>query len=192
MVLGITGGVGCGKSTVLHLLSSQYGAKLLMADDIGHEVMEPGMPAWREIREQFGEEILTEEGTVDRNRLASLIYQDDAKRLLLNHIVHPHVFQEIKNRIKEWKEEPLIVLETAILFETGCDALCDEVWWVDTDRETRIQRLMSSRGYTREKAESIMSKQLGEEEWEKKSHHRIDNNNEEKNLFIQIKELLGI
>lgn len=192
MVLGITGGVGCGKSTVLHLLSSQYGAKLLMADDIGHEVMEPGMPAWREIREQFGEEILTEEGTVDRDMLASLIYQDDAKRLLLNHIVHPHVFQEIEKRIKEWKEEPLIVLETAILFETGCDALCDEVWWVDTDRETRIQRLMSSRGYTREKAESIMSKQLGEEEWEKKSHHRIDNNNEEKNLFIQIKELLGI
>ena len=192
MVLGITGGVGCGKSTVLNLLASHYGAKLLVADNLGHEVMEPGKPAWREIREQFGEGILTEEGTVDRNRLAALIYQDDAKRLLLNQIVHPYVYKEIEREIAEWKEEPLIVLETAILFETGCDALCDEVWWVDTDRETRIQRLMESRGYAREKAEAIMSKQLTEEEWGKLSHHRIDNNKDEKNLCIQIKELLGI
>lgn len=192
MVLGITGGVGCGKSTVLNLLASHYKAKLLIADDIGHEVMEPGMPAWREIREQFGEEVFTDKGEVCRNRLAALIYQDDSKRLLLNHIIHPYVFKEIERRLEEWKEEPLIVLETAILFETGCDVLCDEIWWIDTDKETRIQRLRDSRGYTREKAESIMKKQMREEEWAERCHRRIDNNKDEKNLCVQIKELLGI
>lgn len=191
MVLGITGGVGCGKSTVMRLLASLYGAKVLIADEIGHEVMEPQTAAWREIREAFGEEVFTGEGTINRDRLAALIYQDDGKRLLLNRIIHPHVFREIQRRIREWNEEPLIVLETAILFETGCDALCDEVWWIDTDREERIRRLIRSRSYTREKAEAIMKKQLGESEWAKRCHHRIDNNQDEKKLCIQLKELLG-
>ena len=100
MVLGITGGVGCGKSTVMRLLASQYKAEILMADEIGHEIMEPEKEAWREIREKFGEEVLTEKGEIDRDRLAAIIYQEDEKRVLLNHIVHPHVLREIRRRIK--------------------------------------------------------------------------------------------
>ena len=191
MVLGITGGVGCGKSTVLRLLASQYKAEILMADEIGHEIMEPEKEAWREIREKFGEEVLTEKGEIDRDRLAAIIYQEDEKRVLLNHIVHPHALREIRRRIKEWGGGSLIVLETAILFETGCDVLCDQIWWVDTDRETRIRRLSETRGYSRQKAEMIMNKQLGETEWQKRCDHRIDNNGDEKNLCRQIKELLG-
>lgn len=191
MVLGITGGVGCGKSTVLRFLATQYQAKILMADEIGHQVMEPEREAWKEIREQFGEEVFTCEGTIDRDRLAAIIYQEDEKRILLNRIVHPYVFQEIKSKIREWGSSSLVVLETAILFETGCDLLCDQIWWVDTDRETRIRRLMDTRGYSRQKSESIMKKQLGETEWAKRCDHRIDNNGDEKNLCMQIKELLG-
>lgn len=191
MVLGITGGVGCGKSTVLRLLAAKYQAKILMADEIGHQVMEPEREAWKEIREKFGEEVFTGEGKIDRDRLAAVIYRDDGKRNLLNSIVHPHVMRDIKKKIEEWREEPLIVLETAILFETGCDILCDQIWWVDTDRETRIWRLMETRGYSRQKLESIMKKQLGETEWAKRCDHRIDNNGDEKNLCMQIKELLG-
>ena len=192
MVLGITGGVGCGKSTLMRLLASHYQAKLLIADEIGHEVMEPHTAAWQEIRKTFaGEGIFTEGGDIDRERLAALIYRDDEKRLLLNRIVHPHVFREIERRLREWRDEPLVVLETAILFETGCDVLCDEIWWIDTDREERIRRLIRSRGYTRERAEAIMDRQLGEAEWEDKCHHRIDNNQDEKNLYAQLKELLG-
>ncbi len=191
MVLGITGGVGCGKSTVLRLLETEYGARVMLADNIGHEMMEQGKPAWQEIRKRFGEEILTARGEVDRDRLASLIYQDDEKRLLLNQIIHPCVRKEMERRIEEWRDEPLVVLETALLFETGCDVLCDEVWWVDAGREIRIQRLMDSRGYTREKAEAIMSRQMSEDDWRERCHHRIDNNKEEKKLTVQIKELLG-
>ena len=191
MVLGITGGVGCGKSTVLRLLASQYKAEILMADEIGHEIMEPEKEAWREIREKFGEEVLTEKGEIDRDRLAAIIYQEDEKRVLLNHIVHPHVLREIRRRIKEWGGGSLIVLETALLFETGCDAPSDQLWRLDTDRETRIRRLSETRGYSRQKAEMIMNKQLGETEWQKRCDHRIDNNGDEKNLCRQIKELLG-
>lgn len=97
----------------------------------------------------------------------------------------------MERRIEEWRDEPLVVLETALLFETGCDVLCDEVWWVDAGREIRIQRLMDSRGYTREKAEAIMSRQMSEDDWRERCHHRIDNNKEEKKLTVQIKELLG-
>ena len=99
MVLGITGGVGCGKSTVLRLLETEYGARVMLADNIGHEMMEQGKPAWQEIRKRFGEEILTARGEVDRDRLASLIYQDDEKRLLLNQIIHPCVRKEMERRI---------------------------------------------------------------------------------------------
>lgn len=191
MVLGITGGVGCGKSTVLKLLETEYGARVMLADDIGHEMMEQGKPAWLEIRKQFGDGILTPEGEVDRDRLASLIYQDEEKRQQLNGIIHPCVRKEMERRIEEWREEPLVVLETALLFETGCDILCDEIWWVDAGRELRIRRLMDSRGYTRQKAEAIMNRQMSEDDWRVKCHHRIDNNEEEKKLSVQIKELLG-
>ncbi len=191
MVLGITGGVGCGKSTVLKLLETEYGARVMLADDIGHEMMEQGKPAWLEIRKQFGDGILTPEGEVDRDRLASLIYQDEEKRQQLNGIIHPCVRKEMERRIEEWREEPLVVLETALLFETGCDILCDEIWWVDAGRELRIRRLMDSRGYTRQKAEAIMNRQMSEDDWRVKCHHRIDNNEEVKKLSVQIKELLG-
>lgn len=192
MILGITGGVGCGKSTVLHLLASRYGAKIIVADEIGHVVMEPGTGAWQEIRETFGPEVIRPDGTIDRAELAGIIYQDDEKRQMLNSIIHPRVFLEIQHMLREWREEPLVVIETAILFETGCDRLCHRIWWIDTERETRILRLMESRGYSREKAEDIMRSQMSEDEWRIRCHHRIDNNGNIENLLSQMKELLYI
>ncbi len=165
MVIGITGGIGSGKSTVLRLLQKKYHAKLLMADELGHAVMERGQPAFDAVRELFGDAVLAADGGIDREKLARIVYADEGRRNLLNSIVHPCVWEEIRKQLREWEKEPLVVLETAILFETGCDALCDEVWGVCTGREIRIQRLMRSRGYTREKAESIMASQMTEEEY---------------------------
>ena len=182
MVIGLTGGVGCGKSTVMEILQREYGAKLLIADDIGHVVMEKGHPAYDAVREQFGEGILCEDGSIDRGALAQLVYADERKLNQLNAIIHPCVVEEISEKLQEWRTEPLIVLETAILFETGCDAFCVEIWGIHTNREIRIKRLMESRGYTREKAESIMKQQMGEEEYQKRCDRVLPNNGDRMDL----------
>lgn len=190
MVIGITGGVGCGKSTVMALLQEEYGAKILIADEIGHLVMEKGRPAYDEIRRTFGGGVIKQDGSIDREALSGIVYGDEEKLALLNGIVHPRVREEIRTKLLAWKEEPLIVLETAILFETGCDTLCDEVWAVVTGREIRIERLISSRGYTREKAESIMAKQLGEEQFLERCGRIIQNNGDLEMLKQQLRELM--
>jgi dephospho-CoA kinase len=190
MVIGVTGGVGCGKSALMNIMKKKYKAKILMADDMGHELTEQGQSAYNRICEEFGTEILAEDGNIDRNMLAEIIYKDDKKRILLNRIVHPCVIEEIRKKLSEWKEEPLVVLETAILFETGCDRLCDEIWAVLTNRDIRIERLMRSRGYSREKAESIMAKQMTDEEYRKRCHRIIQNDGDFEELEKQIRKYL--
>ena len=162
MVIGITGGVGCGKSTVLNLLEEKYGAKIIEADALGHEAMKPGTEP----------------------------YQKICGRERLNAIVHPFVKEQICKQLDEWKDEPVVCLETAILFETGCDTLCDIIWAVVTDKELRIQRLMESRGYSREKTESIMRVQLSDKEWEKRCDALLVNNGNLQKLQERIEELL--
>lgn len=190
MVIGVTGGIGCGKSTVMGILENDYGAKVLIADDIGHEVMKKGMAAYEEILAAFGESVKGENGELDRTALAERIYGDDRKRARLNEIIHPHVIKEIKNRLAEWKNEPLVVLETALMFETGCDKLCCQVWGIDTQAEERIRRLIRTRGYTREKAEAIMEKQLSAEEYRNRCDVVIDNSGTPDSLKGRLSELL--
>ncbi len=158
-VIGIAGGVGSGKSTVLNILRQKHDAVVCMADELGHEVMRPGTAGYERIRQTFGEAILSPGGEVDRERLARQVYCDPDQLGRLNAIVHPLVLSEIRRRISGRDHRRLFILETALLFETGCDQLCDEVWGVVTEDEIRIQRLMDSRGYTREKSESIMRNQ---------------------------------
>lgn len=158
-VIGIAGGVGSGKSTVLNILRQKYDAVICMADELGHDVMRPGTAGFDRIRQTFGEAILLPDGEIDREHLARQVYRDPDQLGRLNAIVHPLVLSEIRRRIRERDQDRLFILETALLFETGCDQLCDEVWGVVTEDEIRIQRLMDSRGYTREKSESIMGNQ---------------------------------
>ena len=190
MVIGITGGVGCGKSTVMKLLQEQYGAKLLVADELGHQVMEPGTQAYALIRQKFGEDLVLENGQLDRNLLAERIYADERGREKLNAIIHPCVKEMIRQKLEEWREEPLVCLETAIMFETGCDEFCNQVWCVLTERETRIRRLMESRGYSREKAEAIMRVQLPDEEWIRRCDECVENNGNLSKLLKRLQELL--
>lgn len=191
MVIGITGGVGCGKSTVIHLLEERYKAKVIVADDLGHQAMEPGTPVYDRIRKTFGLDLVLPDGNIDRHLLADRIYSDVAKREQLNSIVHPYVLNQIEETLKKWRDEPLICLETALLFETGCDSFCDAVWCVMTDREIRIQRLMQSRGYTRQRAEAIMCAQLSDEEWRKRCDICIENNGDFDKIEERLQDLLG-
>lgn len=192
MVLGITGGVGCGKSTLLSMLEKKKGAKVILADNLGHEVMEPGTECYEQIVALLGSSILDETGHIKREKMAQIIYGDDEKRRQVNEIVHPSVKKEIKERIRMWQPEPLVVVETALMFESGCDAYCDEVWGIFTDPEIRIDRLLKSRGYSREKSLSIMQKQMSYEELKQKCSHVLFNDEDPDKLWEQIKELLPI
>ncbi len=190
MVIGITGGVGCGKSTVMSLLERQWHAKVILADDIGHVAMEPGQPVYREVVEHFGKGILTKDGNIDRAKLADIIYADDDERDALDGIVHPYVLSQIDKMIKMWSSEPLICIETALMYETGCDKMCDRVYCVITDDKVRIRRLMDSRGYTRAKAESIISAQMPDEEYIRMADDVIYNNQDMSYLQKRLQELL--
>ena len=190
--IGITGGVGCGKSTLLSMLEKKKGAKVILADNLGHEVMEPGTECYEQIVTFLGSSILDETGHIKREKMAQIIYGDDEKRRQVNEIVHPSVKKEIKERIRMWQAEPLVVVETALMFESGCDAYCDEVWGIFTDPEIRIDRLLKSRGYSREKSLSIMQKQMSYEELKQKCSHVLFNDEDPDKLWEQIKELLPI
>lgn len=186
MVIGIAGGVGSGKSTVLALLKKEYGAYICMADALGHEAMKKGTGVHREIIEKFGAGVQNGDGEIDREVLARIVYGDAAGLTRLNGIIHPFVKEEIRRQIAENGSERLFVLETALLFETGCDELCDEVWGVITEDEIRICRLMESRGYSRERAESIMKNQSTNKELAERCDRLIVNDGDREELVRQI------
>ena len=175
-ILGITGGVGCGKSAVLDILEKEYGAYVIQADLVAHELMWPGQTSYRAIVEAFGQEILAEDGTIDRKALGAIVFADEEKLQLLNSLTHPAVKEEIRRRIAD-SGNPFIVIEAALLLEDHYDEICHEIWYVYADREVRFQRLSASRGYSREKSQSMMDNQMSEEELRRRCQAVIDNSN---------------
>ncbi len=187
MVIGMAGGVGSGKSTVLSIMEQEYPVQICMADELGHAALEHGTEAYEAVVTAFGEDILCGGGRVDRNLLSDIVYQEGEKLAVLNGIIHPYVKKEIHKQIEQCPPDRMFILETAILFETGCDELCDEVWGVITEDEIRIRRLMESRGYTREKAEYIMKNQMGNGELAKRCNRLIVNDGDREELRRQIR-----
>jgi len=192
MVIGITGGIGCGKSTVLHILEQEFHCYVIEADKVGHLMMQKGTKVYREIVAAFGNEILDASLEIDRGKLAGIVFQDSERLMALNQIVHPAVKSHIKNEIKQVirsGSHDIIVLEAALLIEEHYPKLCDEVWYIYAEEEERIKRLKSSRGYTEEKIRKIMANQLREEEFLKNCDKIIDNSHDFANTCQQIKKL---
>ncbi len=157
-VIGLTGNIGTGKSTVLGMLH-QFGAHTIDADKIAHEVMLPGGQAYDAIVTTFGGEILTDEGTIDRMKLGQIVFEDPVQLQALECIVHPAVFDYIRSELSR-ATEPVIVIEAIKLLEAGLAlTLCDQVWVVITGEEQQIQRLMDSRNMGRDAAEARMLSQ---------------------------------
>jgi len=181
-VIGITGGVGSGKSLVAKLAGEKYNAELLIADKLGHAVIEPGTPGFDKVTERFGSRII-ENGTINRDKLSSLVFNDDKALMDLNAIIHPEVIAYIKKYIDDRKDkEGYIFVETAVMYETGCDKLCDEVWYVYVPADIRIKRLSGSRGYSREKSLSIIEKQKPDKFFTDRADRVIDNSGSRKKL----------
>ena len=178
MVLGVCGGVGSGKSFVIEYLEKQ-GAFVILSDEVAKKISEEEGPALDKIRELFRDDnVLTSDGRMDRAKVAALIFNDEKKKNALNDILHPATKEEIVRQIEEVKladPDRLILLESAIFFETGCDKLVDKVLFVYADEDVRIKRLMDGRGYTEEKCRAIMAKQMSSEELKERCDYVVNN-----------------
>lgn len=189
-VIGLTGGVGSGKTAAAHMLAELLDAELLIADELGHVAMEKGTEGYQRIVDSFGTGILNEQGQIVREKLSGLVFADAEALKRLNRIIHPAVKEYLRNYMDRRKQEAgWLILETAIMFETGCDTLCDEVWYVYVSPGLRKERLAAGRGYSEEKTDAIMRKQMSEEEYRKRCRYVIENEEDEQSLKEKLSRL---
>lgn len=197
IVLGITGGVGVGKSTVLAYLKQRYNAVIIMADIVAKTLMEPGGETYEEILKQFGSDLAGEDGQINKELLARRIFEQGYGTSKINELVHPMVIRQISKKIEQQRLEAevdpsdmlhLLVVEAALLFEGHADVLCDKIWYIHADSEVRIKRLMESRGYSREKCLAIMENQMSHDEFAERCDVILDNNGEPDEVRGQIDE----
>lgn len=187
-IIGITGGVGAGKSTVLTVLREEFGARVILADLVAHDLMVPGKEGLARVVEALGDSFLLPDGSVDRKALAEIIFRDASALETMNRIIHPMVWEIITKEALSC-EEKLVIVEAAV-FDTAPQGLFDEMWYVYTTKENRILRLMESRGYTKEKCENIIAKQDSEEMYRSRCQRVIDNNGTAEDTKVQIEEIL--
>lgn len=192
-IIGITGGIGCGKSTVLQFMKTKYNAYIVEADRVAHQLMKCGQPAYEKIRQVFPASILADNGEIDRKQLSALVFRDAKCLKQLNDIVHPEVKSYLIHEIeckRIQKDCEIFVIEAALLIEDGYTKICDEIWYVYATEEIRIKRLMDSRGYTLEKCKSIMKNQSDEAFYRENTSVRIDNSISFENTEKQLDALL--
>lgn len=192
--IGITGGVGAGKSKILSYLAKKPATEVLLADEIAHMLMEPGTECYKRIVKTFGaEKICLPEGGFDRKKLAEVIFSEEEKRQQMNAIVHPAVREYVLRKAEEERKrgkQKLLVLEAALLVEEHYDEVCDELWYIYASEPVREARLMESRGYSREKVQQIFASQLSEAAYRSACKVVIDNNGGEEETFRQIDKAL--
>ena len=189
-IIGITGGVGAGKSTILDYLSQKYDAYVIQADKIGHLVMEPGGLCYEHVIALFGRQIIKNDKTIDRKRVSDVVFEQPDFLSRLNEIIHPAVKRYILKSLEKQKEEgrKLCVVEAALFLEEHYQEFCDEVWYIHTDEEIRIQRLMKNRGYTREKSLGIIGNQASEDYFRAHTDFVVENNGNVEKTWKQIDE----
>lgn len=187
-VIGLTGGIGSGKSTVSAILA-ELGAHVVDADKIGHWVYRPGSEGFRAVVDAFGAGVVAADGTIDRARLGAIVFDDPEARARLNAIVHPLIGQELAARVAAARGdgyEGPVVVEAAVLIEAGWRPLVDRLWVVSTDRETAIGRVVASRGVSRADVERRIDAQLGDAARRREADLVIDNSDGLDELRAQV------
>lgn len=193
-VVGITGGIGAGKSQILAYLKEHTRCRIIIADQVAHELEEPGGRCYQPIVSILGTAILTEDGRIDRAKMAAGIFGDKKLLLQINEIVHPAVKEYITGVIAEERAVDRIdylFIEAALLIEDGYKTIVDELWYIHTDMQVRRERLKASRRYSDEKIDSIMKGQLSEEEFYGQCSVVIDNSGTLDSAYRQIDKKLG-
>ena len=204
-MIGLTGGVGSGKSYVASVVCRYFPVLHINTDDISRRQMQKGGEAYERVLEWLGKDILKADGEIDRAKLAELVFGDDKMLAKLNSLTHPPVTVEVKRIIgivdrgevmslmygRPMKYRAVLV-ETAILKEAGYDSFCTDIWYVYAPKEERIGRLILSRGYSRAKAESVIAAQADEDEFRSYCTGEIDNHDgiEGGRVLAQVRELM--
>ncbi len=195
--IGVTGGVGSGKSEVLRYMEDKYGALVLRTDDLAKELMEPGRACYEEVRALFGSGVLLPDGSFDRTVIAQKVFADPVLLERLNSITHPAVVGYMADLVQEAEESgvKIICMESALFLDgqghkKGDDSY-RELWYVYADESARRERLKASRGYTDEKISSIMARQVSEEMLRSACDAVIDNSGDFDDTKRQIDILLG-
>lgn len=192
LVIGITGGIGSGKSLVTSILKDKFGAGIIDTDTVAKELMKPGGRGYINVVNAFGDEILSENGTIDNKKLSDIVFNDSRKLALLDSLTHPLVSDNVDLMILMNRQEEFAytAVETALLIEAGYAKKCDRIWYVYADRETRLKRLAESRGMDRDKAEAVISKQASEDAFRNIADDVIDNSGTPESTELQIKGIL--
>ncbi len=178
-IIGITGGVGCGKSEVIRYIMKNYNCFVIFADDVAKQLQEVGNVCYDKIISLLGQEILDDDKNIDKEKMAAKIFADSTLLEKVNSIVHPAVKEYVLEKIAKYRKSgkvDLFVIEAALLIEDGYGKIVDEMWYVYTHDEIRRERLKKSRGYSDEKITQIFSKQLSKEQFIEHCSFIIDNN----------------
>lgn len=191
-IIGLTGGIGTGKSTVSAYLA-QKGCRLIDADKISHQMTEPGSPCLLEIREAFGAESFLGDGSLDRKKLGRLVFADAEKKAQLEEIITRRVIEKTLQLVQMYRQqqEKLVVIDAPLLFECGMQRYTDETWLVVCRSEKRIARIVARDGLTPEEIEARIANQMPEAQKETLADHVIDNSGELPGLYAQIDALLA-
>lgn len=192
-IIGVTGGVGAGKSTVLKMLEELTKCIVIRTDEVAKETTLPGGAAYSQIVKLLGDDILQSDGCIDRKKMASIIFSDEKLCEKVDAIIHPLTRSEVVRRLKAANDAGVYeyaFIEAALLIEAGYDSICEEFWYIYVPDEERIKRLMADRGYSREKCISIMNNQLPGEEFRKHCRYVIDNSKDSNNTKKQLERIL--
>ena len=191
MVIGVIGGVGAGKSTVLGTLKDEYGFRVLRTDDIAKSFYVSGNPVFEKLKKLLGDDIETEDGKADIPAFAKKLYGDNAEatRKKVDEIVHPAVWEYVRKEVSESPQ--IVVVETAIPNDDFLK-MCDEIWAVLTDEDIRIERLMKTRGYTEKKARDMILSQISDEAYAGMASFLIDNSGTPAETEEKIRRHLGL
>lgn len=192
MDLGLTGGIASGKSTVSNMLQER-GAKIVDADRISREIVLPGSPVLALIAEEFGSDVIQQDGTLDRKKLGSIIFGDKDKRLKLNAIMHPKIREEMRRRISQYEvEDPegLVVADIPLLYESNLQQMFTEVMVVYVPYEVQLQRLMERDQLSVAEAEERIASQMPLADKREQADIVIDNSRSLQETAIQIEQYL--
>lgn len=176
-IIGITGGVGAGKTQILEYLNNKYGATICQTDKVAKKLQKKGGACYGAIVSHFGEDILDEKGELNRELLADIVFNDRKEREILNGIVHPAVKEEVRKKIaqEERRHTNIFIIESALLIEDNYDEICDELWYIHVKDDIRKKRLIFSRGYDAKKVDDIIAAQLPKDEFLRYCDRVIDN-----------------
>lgn len=190
-LIGITGGVGAGKSQILDYIKNQYNAFVLLADQVANDLKKKGQSCYKPLVELLGEDVLDLEGEIDKAKMAAIIFHNEEKLAKVNELIHPAVRKYIYDQIEEKKASGVyeyFFLEAALLIEEHYDEVVDELWYIYADEATRSHRLKKNRGYDDDRIKAIMEGQLSEAVFREKCDFVIDNSKALEDTYRQIKD----